>query len=210
MMKPTCAGLPMVTFLSWKFLHRTDPGREQERINVTFRWIKRHVLSYPLLRAGVACCSPACAQGSSVLVTDSVGNGVLGAFGLLFGALCVWRERRVLALLVYTLLCTGLGSHRCASYWTRPLDGGWWEHYLCDLWGECLAAHKTAKYLYGIKGSFMRRNPYMLALAGQPSLQGYHACTVYWNEGALRRNCRQKYGETSFSPSRVFSVKSEF
>ena len=27
---------------------------------------------------------------------------------------------------------------------------------------------------------------------------------VYWNKGALRRNCRHKYGETSFSPSRVF------
>ena len=27
---------------------------------------------------------------------------------------------------------------------------------------------------------------------------------VCWNKGALRRNCRQKIGETSFSPSRVF------
>ena len=27
-----------------KFLHRTDPCREQERINVTFRWIKQDVL----------------------------------------------------------------------------------------------------------------------------------------------------------------------
>ena len=25
-----------------KFLHRTDPCREQERINITFRWIKQH------------------------------------------------------------------------------------------------------------------------------------------------------------------------
>ena len=40
--------------------------------------------------------------------------------------------------------------------------------------------------------------------AGQPSLHSFHACMVYWNKGALRRNCRQKYGETSFSPSRVF------
>ena len=31
-----------------EFLHCTDPGREQERINVTFRWIKQHVLSCPL------------------------------------------------------------------------------------------------------------------------------------------------------------------
>ena len=30
-----------------EFLHRTDPGREQERINVTFRWVKQHVSSCP-------------------------------------------------------------------------------------------------------------------------------------------------------------------
>ena len=27
-----------------EFLHRTDPGREQDRINITFRWVKQHVL----------------------------------------------------------------------------------------------------------------------------------------------------------------------
>ena len=27
--------------------------------------------------------------------------------------------------------------------------------------------------------------PYMLALAGQPSLHGYYACMVYWNKGHL-------------------------
>ena len=31
-----------------EFLHRTDPGREQERINLTFRWVKQHVSSCPL------------------------------------------------------------------------------------------------------------------------------------------------------------------
>ena len=46
--------------------------------------------------------------------------------------------------------------------------------------------------------------PYMLALPGQPSLRGYYACMVCWNEGALRRNCMQKHGETPFSPLRVF------
>ena len=28
-----------------EFLHRTHPGREKERINVTFRWVKQHVSS---------------------------------------------------------------------------------------------------------------------------------------------------------------------
>ena len=44
----------------------------------------------------------------------------------------------------------------------------------------------------------------MLDLAGQPSLHGYNACTVYWITGAFRRNCRLKQRETSFSPLLVF------
>ena len=35
-----------------EFLHCTDPGSDQERINVTFRWIKQHVASCPFLRTG--------------------------------------------------------------------------------------------------------------------------------------------------------------
>ena len=43
----------------------------------------------------------------------------------------------------------------------------------------------------------------MLALMGRPSLHGYDACTVYRVKGASRRNCRQIYGKTSFSPRSV-------
>ena len=50
----------------------TDPGLEQERIIVTFRWIWRHTAACPL-RTGVACCLPACAQGSSAAVTRVLG-----------------------------------------------------------------------------------------------------------------------------------------
>ena len=94
-----------------EFLHRTDPGREQERINITFRWVKQHVSSCPLFKAGVACCLPTCAQGSSVPVMENAVFGVLGAFWFLLGVLCIWR---VLVLLV-SLLCTRLGLLRFAS-----------------------------------------------------------------------------------------------
>ena len=60
-----------------EFLHRADPGREQEQINVTFRWVKQHVFSCPLLRTEVAFCLPTCAQGLSVPV---VGNVTLDVF----------------------------------------------------------------------------------------------------------------------------------
>ena len=61
-----------------EFLHCTDPGRAQERTNVTFRWIEQHVVTCPFLRTGVACCLPTCAQGSSVSVTELVGKALPG------------------------------------------------------------------------------------------------------------------------------------
>ena len=74
--------LAMVTFLSWmanvgmSSLHRTDPGREQDRINITFRWVKQHVSSCPSFKVGVVCCLSTCAQGSSVPVVGNTVNGV--------------------------------------------------------------------------------------------------------------------------------------
>ena len=33
---------------------------------------------------------------------------------------------------------------------TRPLGGGRWGHYLCNLWGECFTVHKTVCQYLGI------------------------------------------------------------
>ena len=41
-------------------------------------------------------------------------------------------------------------------------------------------------------GFFLDWKPYMLALVRQPSLHGYYACMVFWDKGALWRNCRLK------------------
>ena len=64
-----------------EFLHCTDPGLEQERINVTLRWIQQHATSCPLSRTLVACCLPTCAQGASVPVTEFLCTGVFLGFG---------------------------------------------------------------------------------------------------------------------------------
>ena len=190
-----------------EFLHRTDPGREQERINFTFRWIKQHVASCPLFRTGVACCLPTCAQGLSVPVVGNVGYGIFWFFWLLFGALCTFG---VLALLVYPLWCTRLGSRWCASCWTRPLGAVRWEHYLRDLWREYMATHNTAKHFhfcfFETGDIFMCEKPYMPASVGQPSLHGYDACMVYSVKGAPRRNCRLKQRKTFFFSLLGFSV----
>ena len=63
-----------------------------------------------------------CAGGSSVPVT---GNAVFWRFFCAFGFFlvsCAYGE-----YLLVSLLCTRLGSRRCASCWTRPLGGGWWS-----------------------------------------------------------------------------------
>ena len=101
-----------------EFRHCTDPGSDQERINITFRWVKQHVASCSFLRTGVTCCLPTCARVLSFSDTEIVEIGSFWAFWLLLGTLCILE---VLVLLVYTLVCTKFGFQRCALYWTRPV-----------------------------------------------------------------------------------------
>ena len=85
-----------------EFLHCTSSGRDLERINVTFRWIKQHASFCPFLKAGVACCLSTCAQGSSVPNTGNLGIGLFWALGVLLCVLCTWG---VLVLLCYPPCC---------------------------------------------------------------------------------------------------------
>ena len=71
-----------------EFLHCTDPGLEQERINVTFRWIRQHTTSCHL-RAGVVCCLPTCAQGFSIPVMENGGLAPFGFCGVPWGPVCM-------------------------------------------------------------------------------------------------------------------------
>ena len=80
------------------------------------------------------------------------------------------------------------------------------RHYLCNHWRECQAAHKIACFHFWFYDYFISGKPCMLALVGRPSLHGSDACMVYLVIGALRRNCRQKQRETSFSPLRIFCL----
>ena len=195
MMKATCAGLANGDILvmdgqcQGEFFHSTDPGREQEWINVTFRWIKQHVSSCPLFKAGVACCLPTCAQGSSVHVMEDFGQIFLFGFLASPGALCILG---VLVLLVIPLVCTRLGSQRCASCWTRPVGGGRWEHYLCFFWGVCWATQKSACQNSGWVSNFIGFKLYMPALVRWPSLHSCDACMVYWVQGASRGKLQAK------------------
>ena len=182
-----------------EFLHRTDPGREQERINVTFRWIKQHVATCPFLRTGVASCLPTCAQGSSVSVKELVGKGA--AWGLLV-LLMVLLILGVLALLIYPLVCVEPGLRRRALRWTRSSGGVRRRHCLRGSLGVHQITGKCATVHDGIICStgYCWKLLYMLVFVRLPSLHDNYAFMVSWNKGALLGNCRQIYSKTSFSP----------
>ena len=119
-----------------KFLHRTDPCREQERINITFRWIKQHVSSCPLFRTGVACCLPTCAQGLSVPVMGNSGYGIFCFF--LASLLC--------------LVC--LGS---ASFAGLPFAHKTWVSWVCLLLDTSFGRSSVEALPFGITGGNVRQ-----------------------------------------------------
>ena len=165
-----------------EFRHCTDRGSGQERINVTFRWVKHHVASCSFFKTGVACCLPTCARFFFLfLVWSWWRKEVFGLFGFSLVS-CA-------ALLVITLVCTRLGFQRCASCWTCPWGGGRWGHYICYPWGVWWAAQNTASRIDDGFCDFACIKLYMLALVGRESLHSYDACMVYWVQGASRRNC---------------------
>ena len=130
-----------------EFLHCTDPGLEQERINVTFRWIRQHVVFCPFSRTGVACCLPTCAQDSSVAVTEFVGKSAFWVFWVLLGILCIWEEGEgVLALLVFFSSClqdSGYGGVPIAGH---ALEAEVGVGIICVTLGELSGMHKNVQY----------------------------------------------------------------
>ena len=135
-MKPTCAGLAMVTLLSWMVNVRTSffivrilvwnrngltlpfVGSESMLPPSSFWEQKRHVVSQRVRRV------------HQFLLRGLWEMVFFGRSGYSLVPLCTWE---VLAWLVYSFVCTGLGSQRCASCWTRPLGAGRWRHYLCNI-----------------------------------------------------------------------------
>ena len=93
-----------------KFLHRTDPCREQERINDTFRWVKQHAspLSFAWDRSGTPF-----ANKCAVFIRSFYGEcwfWYFLVFWFLLSVLCKWRVTSLASLPVLhktwvTLVC---------------------------------------------------------------------------------------------------------
>ena len=129
----TRAGLVMDGHCQDEFLHCTNPGSDQERIFVTFRWVEQHVASCSFLKIGVACCLPTCARGLSFTDTELVGKFF---FGFLASPQCLVH----------------LGGDSSASHppcvyktWVSKmclLLGGQWGYYLRYPLGSLLGSTK--------------------------------------------------------------------
>ena len=155
------------------FLHCTDLFVEQWRINVTFRWIKRHTASC-VLRTGVVCCLPTCAQGSSASVSGNVGSGAFWALWVLLGVLCIWEVLALLVLPPPYLQDSGYEGVPTAGHALWAEFGG---GILCVTLGEFSGLHKKMLGFFQGDGSDpICMVSFLLALAGQPSLHGYYAC----------------------------------
>ena len=187
-----------------EFLHCTDPGLEQERINITFRWVKQHVSSCPLLKAGVACCLPTCAQGSSVSVTELVGKGA--AWGLLV-LLVVIHLGGILSFAdLPSCVCGTWAAQACLSLDTlfgrsserHCLRGSLGVHQIT---GNCTTIRDGIICSTGCCWKLL----FLLVLVRLPSLHDNYAYTVSWNEGALWGTCRQTHSKTIFPLFGVFS-----
>ena len=127
-----------------EFLHCTSPGLEHERMNVTFRWIRQHTHFCPLFKAGVVCCLPTCAKGSSVQVTRNLGYSCFWAFWFLLCVLCMLE---VLGLVFYFLVCTKFGVLLVCLFSVTPLGVDRFGYYLLDHWEESTAVHNTTSIL---------------------------------------------------------------
>ena len=92
--------------------------------------------------AGMVCCLPTCAKGSSVHVTGNLGVSCFWTFWFL---LCALFMLEVLGSVFLLLVCTRLGSCWCAFFGSRPLGVDQLGYYLPDHWEESMAVHNTTK-----------------------------------------------------------------
>ena len=184
-----------------EFLHCTDPGLEQERINVTFHWTGNIVL---LVLCGQEWCV-VCQHVRRVhLLTVTRVAGVWRSLGIL-GAPWSLVSRRRYKLRLCTPSCvqdSGYEGVPIAGHalWAE-VDGG----IICVTLGEFTGLHKSAPYVFGemvvIPIVWCRCYASLCGTAQSPWLLCMYGML---DEGALRRNCRQHLCDTSFFPIKVF------
>ena len=167
-----------------EFIHCTDPGLEQERINSTFRWIKQHTISCAL-RTGWRVAYRRVRRVHLLLLRGGCWEwyffGTLGA---------PWSLVHMVVLVCWffpsCLQDSGYGSVPIAGHTLWAEVGG---GILCVTLGEMSGLHKNVPVSY--ESDPMVLMSYTLALVGQHSLRGYYAYMVCWAKEAFWRNYMQ-------------------
>ena len=161
-----------------EFLHSTDPRSEQERIDVTFRWIVPHAISCSFFedRSGVlfakVCVRPCYGVSGKRRVL-----GILGAPSdsvYMGGGREGGREEGGAGFAGLPHMSTGSGLRRCAYRCTRPLGGGRWGHYLRGPMGVHRFLHRCA---WKVKGCSSYNVGMMLKMLTLVRLHGLHGHT---------------------------------
>ena len=164
-----------------EFLHCTDPGSDQERINITFRWVKQHVASSSFLRTGVACCLPTCAR---VFLFLGVG-GDRWFLGFLASPCCLVHLGGASFACHPPLCVQGLGFKDVppAGHALRAEVGG---SIIFVTSGGFAGQHKKLQIRFV---GFHEIKLFVLALVGRPSLHSYESCMVYWVQALSHSLC---------------------
>ena len=171
-----------------EYLHSTDPRRDGERVNITYRRLKNHLPQYPI-GSGVMCCLPACVRGSPVSECAGIQGSGWGldnflwfllriGIGLLtFLALVgLWRQQRKVFDLGFFFPLWNPCFCWCYARENSVTHAG----LLCSgvtLGFWALGLHRVLRGFQGACGK-NRRVPYTLAKIGLPSPFSDDTCKV--------------------------------
>ena len=175
-------------------------GVQGERINLTYRWIKRHDPGCVSATAGVLCCLPSCAEGLSVHRTPEVlGEGFFPWIGL------------VLVLFVVVVGCWRLVGHPpCPS--SLSARGGCCRKARLvgvSLWHNCLRVPKGGLRIEP-KEKYRRVDRsftlwwdlcwkwYSRVSYGKPLPSGNDVGFIFWVNGVFQGDHRRKQYKTFF------------
>ena len=184
-----------------EYLHCTDPRLDEERVKITFRWLKNHVPQCPL-GAGVACCLPTCVKGLPVPVCVGLDRLVLNSGRVL------WFLLGMGLLLLAFLALVGLWQRKSKYFWAKPLCS--FQDTFLSFWHarETPGVHAGLGFLvswvlgvvlgfWGCKGN-RGIMPGTLVGVWPPSLSDYDACLVFCSKRAVEGNNGRPKRETSF------------
>ena len=183
-----------------QFEHWTEAGVQEERISLTYRWIKQHNPGCVSATTGVLCCLPSCAEGLSVHRTPGgLWEGFFPWLGLVLALLgvvvgCWWFSS-------YSPCPSSFGARGGCCRRACPLDGSLWHYFL-----------RVPKGLYRIRpkekfgglGAFSGSGTHE-SVMGSPPFLAMMWVPLFWYMGQYEGIAGKMQHKSFFSPLLGFS-----